>query len=327
MTSPSDRHNQLLARLLATPLVLWGVACTGDDKGGTEGSTTNESSDSMTQCVAAGTPVATPRGWVPVETLAVGDAIYAVDLASGLLVATAITAITRARRECLALLADDGRELIATPDHPVHVPELDGYAEAGRVALGQAQSLTLIEGRLPEVRIRQRGVGKHRTFAGVHDVFDITVASELHNFVAGGFVVHNKSSTTTIGDSTSGSDTVSGSSGTGSSSGSSGSTDATSSGSSGDTSTSGGETSGSSSGTTSGALTFPCGQELTCEVASEYCEIFHPGQPDAMITYMCKALPDACLDAVDCTCLMEQNVFGECMPSPEGGLVVSIFAP
>ncbi|MCA9636759.1 MAG: hypothetical protein KC420_12090, partial [Myxococcales bacterium] len=97
--------------------------------------------------------------------------------------------------------------------------------------------------------------------------------------------------------------------------------------SSSNTSSSGGETSCSSGATVRRAATSTCDQEFNCEVASEYCEIFHPGQPDAMITYMCKALPDACLDAVDCTCLMEQNVFGECMPSPEGGLVVSIFAP
>ncbi|WP_434427385.1 hypothetical protein [Nannocystis pusilla] len=317
-----------LLLLLATPLVLW-TGCGGDK------------STSSSTCVAAGTLVATPRGWVAIEALQVGDPIFAVDLERGTLVATEVVSLRHARRECLALVADDGRELLVTPDHPVHVPDVGGYVEAGRVALRQAASLTLTDGALPEGRTRRHGVGEHRLDAGVHDSFDVGVASEHHNFVAGGFVVHNKSTTcppqtcqgtsttdgesTTSGDGEAGTDTgapTSGSSGEATS----GSSEATS-GSSEVTSGSSEATSESSDATTGAPATFPCGEEAACLLAAEYCEIFHPGQPDGVITHSCMPLPEACLDMPDCTCLEEQGVAGSCMPGPEGGLEVSVFAP
>src|SRR5690606_6824300 len=110
--------------LVATPLVLW-TGC-GEGKSG--------DSDSVPKCVAAGTMVATPHGWVAIEALQIGDPIFAVDLDRGTLVSTEVVSLRHGRRECLALVVDDGRELVATPDHPVHVPEVGGYVEAGRVA-------------------------------------------------------------------------------------------------------------------------------------------------------------------------------------------------
>ncbi|MCY1005413.1 hypothetical protein OV079_07470 [Nannocystis pusilla] len=327
--------------MFATPLVLW-TGCGGDK------------STSSSTCVAAGTLVATPRGWAAIEALQVGDPIFAVDLERGTLVATEVVSLRHARRECLALVADDGRELLVTPDHPVHVPEVGGYVAAGRVALRQAASLSLIDGALPEARSRRHGVGEHRLDAGLHDVFDVGVASEHHNFVAGGFVVHNKSTTcppqacqgtsatdgesTTSGDGEPGTDTgapTSGSSDATSegSDATSGSSDATSegsdatSGSSDATSEGSDATSGSSDATSGAPATFPCGEEAACLLAAEYCEIFHPGQREGMITHSCVPLPAACLDMPDCTCLEEQAVAGSCMPGPEGGLEVSVFAP
>lgn len=80
-------------------------------------------------------------------------------------------------------------------------------------------------------------------------------------------------------------------------------------------------------GTTGGGATFPCGNRLTCDVATQYCEVIHPGQPDGMITYACQPIPDACLDMADCACLMEQMIMGDCSVTPEGGLKVLFFAP
>lgn len=328
----SRPHLDCLLLLFATPLVLW-TGC-GDDK---------STGTSVTACVAAGTLVATPRGWVAIEALQVGDPIFAVDLERGALVSTEVVSLRLARRECLALVADDGRELVVTPDHPVHVPEVGGFVAAGRVALRQAASLTLVDGEPAEARVRRHAVGEHRLYAGVHDVIDVGVASEHHNFIAGGFVVHNKSTTCPPGScqgSTSTTDsgtTTGGESESGTGTGTFGPTTSTTGSSTEPTTGSGTETTGSSSTgsstdattgtTTGGPATFPCGEEVDCLLDGEYCEIFHPGQPEGMITHTCVPLPEACLDMPDCTCLDEQGVFGSCMPGPEGGLTVSIFAP
>lgn len=270
-----------LALLMATPLVLW-TGC-GDDL----------------RCVARGSQIATPRGWVAVEALAVGDSIYAVDLTAGALVATTVVSVRQARRECVALAVEGGNEVILTPDHPVHAPSLGGFVAAGRIVLAQVREVTAIAGALPDARVERRGVGPCRVDAGVHEVFDVGVASEHHNFVANGLVVHNKSS---CGSDACLTTTEAASSSEASSTGESTST---------------GETTGA-------GATFACTAELACSLAEQYCALSYPGVPGET-SASCEPLPGACVTDRTCACLAAEGVEGECALAPEGGLVVSIY--
>lgn len=139
-------------------------------------------------CVAARTRVRTPAGEREAGSLAVGDAIGSVDLASGRLIAARVTRIRRATRECLAL-HHDGGVLICTPDHPLHAPDLGTYQPASRWTAAVAPPLLAWTDEGPRVV----AVRTCEPYVGLHDVVDLTVDAAPHNFVAAGLVVHNKS--------------------------------------------------------------------------------------------------------------------------------------
>lgn len=178
-----------------------GAACPGDS------------------CIAEGTLVLVPSGLVRIETLRVGDLVYALDVATGELVETAITGIRSSKRECVGVALGEAEPLRCTPDHPLYDPDGEAYAPASE----------WIEGRRTRLlRVNRDGTPQaesvaHKTVhAGVFEVFDLCVASEHHNYVAGGVLVHNKSlveetesasfgstgdNDDTTGDSSSGGDT------------------------------------------------------------------------------------------------------------------------
>lgn len=161
--------------LAAAPLVLWTTGCILD-----------------TSCVAAGTPVATPDGWRPIEALRPGDPIYAVDVATGALVPALVAHTRSATRECVAIVDDRGAELLVTADHPVYAVDHAAFVDAGHFVLGRARTLLVIDDLAPERRATPRPAGPGRTFAGVHEVLDLGVTGDHPTFIAGGVVVHNK---------------------------------------------------------------------------------------------------------------------------------------
>ncbi|MHC4959830.1 MAG: Hint domain-containing protein [Planctomycetota bacterium] len=129
-------------------------------------------------CIARGTPIATPEGPVAVEELAVGDAVYSFDARAGRVVPARITAIRKAVRPCIRLEAPSGRWIRATRDHPFLTAD-GSYRPAASVS-----SVRTADELLPVRRLAERGL---------HDVYDLTVDGPHHNFIAAGFVVHNKS--------------------------------------------------------------------------------------------------------------------------------------
>ncbi len=138
-------------------------------------------------CFAAGTRVETPDGPRPIEQLAVGDAVWAVDPQTGERFRTAVVAIARARRE-VGALSVGGRRLRLTSDHPLYCPERAVFAPAGQWLLGARTTLAVVE---PE-GLAVRSVDEAAVFDGLADVFDITVAHPLHTLIAEGVVAHNK---------------------------------------------------------------------------------------------------------------------------------------
>jgi hypothetical protein len=73
-------------------------------------------------CLSRGTLIAAPLGEVAVEALAVGDAVWTVDALGGRVVGT-VAAIGHvsvpSTHEVIHLVLDDGRELWASPGHPL----------------------------------------------------------------------------------------------------------------------------------------------------------------------------------------------------------------
>lgn len=140
-------------------------------------------------CVARGTWVRTPHGKRRVEDLVVDDEVVAVDPDSGALVPTRLVAVRSAKRECVQLTVA-GRALTLTSDHPVYCPTSKGWHPAGDWALGKRTALLHVS---DEGTTQVLPVTQVQLVAAVHDVFDLTVAHDLHNFVADGVLVHNKS--------------------------------------------------------------------------------------------------------------------------------------
>ncbi len=141
-------------------------------------------------CIARGMLVWTPRGKRPIETLIEQDTVWCIDPSTGEKVASPITAIARATREVMQL-AGTGFSLTCTTDHPLYDPLSKTWAPAGDWVLGQRTALL----RVPEDGAEPRvvHVETRQVSAGISEVFDLTVMHDLHNFVAAGVLVHNKS--------------------------------------------------------------------------------------------------------------------------------------
>lgn len=138
-------------------------------------------------CVARGAKVRVPGGTRPIEDLVDGDVVLCVDPETGKSVAATIFAVRQSRRECVRLLVD-GTSLTATSDHPVYCPVSKSWADAGDWVVGKRTQLL----RVHEERVEPVKVTGVSAYAGVFDVYDITVDHPLHNFVADGILVHNK---------------------------------------------------------------------------------------------------------------------------------------
>lgn len=141
----------------------------------------------VTTCVARGTLVRTPRGARRIEGIVEGDEVCCIDPLTREVAVAKVTAVRSAKRECVRVVLAHG-ELVLTSDHPVYCPDTKEWAPAGDWALGKrARLLRATEEAMEAVEVLGREL-----FAGVFDVFDLTVDHPLHNFVANGVLVHNK---------------------------------------------------------------------------------------------------------------------------------------
>jgi hypothetical protein len=121
--------------------------------------------------------------------------VWSIDVGTGQRVAATVVQVRRATRECLALRWQGG-SLVCTPDHPLYSPETGTYRPASDWVTGPARTLLLSL----EDGVRVVAVEGSETFAGMHEVIDLSLDLEPHNFVAAGVVVHNKSPATEIAE-------------------------------------------------------------------------------------------------------------------------------
>jgi Holliday junction resolvase-like predicted endonuclease len=146
------------------------------------------------RCFAAGTLVATATGLVPIESVEVGDHVYAFDDATGQERLAQVVALHHRDVEEVWVLRIGDQVIETTDEHPFYVAER-GWTEASRLDVGDAVILSGGE-RLPVV-----GVQRVPESATVYN-FEV---EGLHSYFVGelGVVVHNcrsKLNTTAIGN-------------------------------------------------------------------------------------------------------------------------------
>ena len=140
-------------------------------------------------CIAEGSLISTPTGRWRIEQLREGDEVYSVDTRSGALVEVRVTAIRRGVRECMSLELCGGERLRCTPSHPIYHPDTDSYRVAGEWITHRPTTVA----RVVEGRVIGQAVTSVSAYAGLMEVFDLSVDGPHANFIADGVVVHNKS--------------------------------------------------------------------------------------------------------------------------------------
>lgn len=127
-------------------------------------------------CVATGTPIATPTGPRPVETLRTGDEVMSFDVERGVAVRTRVVGLQAGLAPAVLRFGD----LQVTGDHPIHTPQ--GWLAAAN--LGAESRVLGLDGRRVAIGSGERIDGETR-------VWCLSV-EHPHTYFAGGILVHNK---------------------------------------------------------------------------------------------------------------------------------------
>jgi predicted lipid-binding transport protein (Tim44 family)/uncharacterized membrane protein YgcG len=133
-------------------------------------------------CFPAGTKVLTPQGEVPIERIAPGEMVNAVD-ENGQQVLSMVRS-THATRSGLLVIRTVQGELTTTAEHPLALAS-GGFSKAGELVPGDAV-LAWKDGHSSPAYVT--GI---ELLAGDALVYNLTVDGP-HTYIAGGFVVHNK---------------------------------------------------------------------------------------------------------------------------------------
>ncbi|TKD11839.1 Hint domain-containing protein [Polyangium fumosum] len=157
------------------------MPCLRDAKGTMRPSTHAVHGIAGASCFAAGTPVTTPRGEVPIERLRPGDAVIGYDVESSARRVLQVRRLAeREERPVATFRLSNGEELRVTAEHPIFVVGR-GYVRARALEIGDV----LLGVDSAPVTLDARTDFDHRT-----TVYDLSVDG-LHNYFAGGVLVHN----------------------------------------------------------------------------------------------------------------------------------------
>ena len=139
------------------------------------------------KCFAAGTPIATPRGYVPIEQIQAGDEVYAFDHEHGAVVAAQVKqAFTNQADWMCHLMFFSGVVLVATftctPGHPIWSENRQAYVPAS----------DLLSGELVRSVNGDTFVAGATFYTLGAATFNFEVEGH-HNYFAAGILVHNAS--------------------------------------------------------------------------------------------------------------------------------------
>jgi hypothetical protein len=177
--------------------ILPPLACGGET---TEAPRSNDSGDQSrtdarpppplpTGCFGRGTPVATPTGEVPIEQIRIGTLVLAYDLSRRRVIAARVldTLVHEAQR-VMELVPRDRSPIRVTPNHPIYALGAGSFWAAGELE-GPAAVLALDSSASASVSWVDVFPSLQPDVA---TVYDLTVDA-VHNYFAGGILVHNKS--------------------------------------------------------------------------------------------------------------------------------------
>ena len=142
----------------------------------------------ITSCVAKGSWILTPKGLKRVEDLKVGDLVISINEETYETESSPILEIQSAQRE-VGQFVYGSNTLSLTSDHPIYDPLTREYAPAGDWFLGKRTTLALWK----EDALHPLEISEVQSYHSVKHVFDFTVESSFHNFIANDILVHNKS--------------------------------------------------------------------------------------------------------------------------------------
>lgn len=142
-------------------------------------------------CFTPGTRVLTPSGWRAIETLRPGDAILSYSLGEQRLVTRAVRQVFSATTDRLLRLEAGELHLTGvSASHPVFDVTRSAFVRVDTLTLGGVVLATL-----PGATPRPLPITRLAVVAssGTHEVWNLEVDGEEHNYFAEGILVHNKS--------------------------------------------------------------------------------------------------------------------------------------
>lgn len=166
-------------------LFIWTATCNIVCPGGGESCGAGR----ITSCFPAGTRIETPAGLRAIESLRVGDPIFAVDPRTGELLSSTVDGTRRSTSErLLAATLSDGRTIRATREHPFWDPDAGEYRPLGSWRAGQR----MLGRPSPGAAFSAATVDSLVEEPGEREVFNVSIEHPNRNYAADGFVVHNK---------------------------------------------------------------------------------------------------------------------------------------
>lgn len=142
-------------------------------------------------CFIPGTRVLTPSGWRAIETLRPGDTIVSYSLGEERLVSRAVRRVFSATTDRLLRLEAGELHLTGVSgSHPVFDVTRSAFVRVDALSLGG-----IVLASLPGATPRPLPI-THLSVAasgGTHEVWNLEVDGEEHNYFAEGILVHNKS--------------------------------------------------------------------------------------------------------------------------------------
>lgn len=136
--------------------------------------------DALQGCLLAGTLVDTPRGKVPVESLSIGDAVFALDGPQQTM--STVRGVEKVKRNAFFEVEAGGLSIRTTAEHPFWTGT--GFVEAENLSPGDTVMMRADD------RLVAQNVDRVTRFDVPVVAYNVELAGP-HVFLAGGFAVHN----------------------------------------------------------------------------------------------------------------------------------------
>jgi hypothetical protein len=140
--------------------------------------------DGDTECFEEGTPIATPDGDKPIESLSPGARVTSFDLTTKRLVTSSVTRAKERTGNVARLTLSNGATFAVTANHPFYSVAKERWITAGELAVGE-RLLVLDHASTSEAVL----VAK-TDFDRAAKVYEITVG-RTHDYFAAGTLAHN----------------------------------------------------------------------------------------------------------------------------------------